>query len=71
MPRTVSRVKPRNTPRKNLLMLRKLVMQSKMRIGPKGVFNRRILIDAKFGAHDYILHATKGYRRRRRTGLGA
>lgn len=39
---------------------------SKRKIDPKGYVNRRILVDGKFGEYDYILHATKGWRRRYR-----
>lgn len=72
MTRSVSRIQARNTKPENLNELRKLARSKhttfRHNIGKKGIYNRRILIDATFGQHDYIFHATKGWRRRRRTG---
>lgn len=75
MTRTVQRLKPHNTKASNLSELRKLAKAQphnkafRQGIGKKGIYNRRIIIDATFGSHDYILHATKGWRRRRRVGV--
>lgn len=73
MTRSVKRIAVRNTKASNLHLLMKLAQSStntrRRHIGKKGIINRRILIDATFGQHDYIFHATKGWRRRRRTGL--
>lgn len=66
------RVKPRNTKPQNLNALRKIARGNpktfRRVIGPKGQYNRKVLIDAQIGEHDYMFHATKGWRRRRRTG---
>jgi hypothetical protein len=61
----------RRAVKKNLNEFRKLAQSqtfgvSKRKIDPKGVINRRIIIDGQFGDYDYILHATKGWRRRYR-----
>lgn len=74
MTRSVSRVKPRNTKAHNLNELRKLAQAHPSRafrrkIGAKGAINRKHLIDAALGRYDFIFHATKGWRKRRRVGV--
>lgn len=65
MTRAVKRVKPRDT--KNLHLVAQIAGKRLFKTR-KGETNRRILMDVRLGNHDYILHATKGFRRRRRFG---
>lgn len=66
MTRSVKRIQIKNTNRSNLKLLGQLIPHTK--ITKPNVKNKHLIIDVNIGAHNYMLHATKGWRRRKIVG---